>query len=238
MLFSSVLGWLKSFWHTGENMSRETYSEKMVRIAAAFYKKNKIADIEKVDAKMRIIGSGKIKRIIFSSSSGLDFVGNFQGKYISFEVKETENDDLHIDKINPEQISKMQKIREFGGISFLLCLFKKTGEWFSIGPHEICNAIEINAAYLQKEFFISFGKSVPCIKFPDFLNNEKHPLHEVYGKTFPSWIKYRRERVAPNPYPAIGHDIDSYKERVRNALTRGIKSAEGRERKVQIFKRK
>lgn len=224
-------------------MAHETVSEKLVRIANSYYRKNKIADIEKTDAKMRLVG-GSVKRVIFSGSTGLDFVGNCGGKYLSFEVKETQRDALPIDSIKLSQISKMEKIKEFGGTAFLLCYFSETKEWFAIGHTDINHAIELNASCLQREYFIAFGRSVPSIShnefsaFPDFLHQEAHPLRDAMRQSFPAWLRYRRDPKPVEQLPNQKITIESYKERVRAALIRGEKSAERREQKVQIFKSK
>jgi recombination protein U len=210
----------------------ETISEKLVRIASVHYKKNKIADIEKVDARMRVVGK-EYKRLIYSASSGLDFVGNCGGRFISFEVKETQRGDLPIDNIKTSQIAKMIQIREFGGISFLLVCFLDIHEWFTLGPGEINKAIELNAAYLQREYFIAFGKMVPLLfDFPDFLHVETHPLCDEMTKTFPKWLKHRRVQIQTISKPLEKIDPATYKDRVRAALEKGLKSAAVRDRKV------
>ena len=211
----------------------ETISEKMVRIAAVYYKKDKIADIEKVDARMRVVGK-EYKRLIYSSSSGLDFVGNYNGKFISFEVKETQRGDLPIDNVKTSQIAKMIQIREFGGISFLLVYFHDGCEWFTLGPREINKAIDLNAAYLQREYFIAFGKMVQVLNdsFPDFLHPETHPLCDEMTKSFPSWMKYRRIKQEIEIKPLAKISQEEHKSRVKAALEKGLKNAAVRERKV------
>jgi len=138
------------------NLSNQYYIDTK---QAFIYKKPTPIKIVKVDypTKNNKVGNIKIKEAYFESPSTTDYNGLYNGKYIDFEAKETNNKAYFpLENIHNHQINHLRNIYENGGICFLIIRF-----------------IEYNKTYLlfAKDFFDFINnntrKSIPYEYFQD-----------------------------------------------------------------------
>lgn len=148
------------------NMSNQYYVDTN---QAFIYKKPTPIKIVKVDypTKSNRTGNIKIREAYFESPSTTDYNGLFQGKYIDFEAKETNNKSYFpLENIHSHQIKHLRNIYNNGGICFLIVRF-----------------IEYNKTYLlfAKDFFYFLDnnerKSIPI----EYFNEKGHEIKEKYS---------------------------------------------------------
>ena len=208
--------------HASEDvLAKETMSEGLVTTANNFYRKNRIAIIKKNEPMKRMVNG----RMIFTASMGLDFVGFTRGgQYTSFEVKETEKEFLLPGNIRDSQIDTMRSEGEMGVDPFLVVLFKSISEWYRIGHRNLIYIIEKDISKIPIEYFKAFGKIIPTDNgWPDYLNPDLHPLSNTLKKSVNDWIPAKRKKRKIKPIDKSGM---SRRERILDAMTRGIKNAE------------
>lgn len=221
-------------------MAKETISEKLVRSKCNEYQTSGIAKIKKNDPYIRLIDG----KLIYSGSSGLDFSGIVKGgRYISFEVKETDNMSLPFDNISTTQVDTIEKEQRYGADSFLLVMFKKINQWYRLDYENLVKVMTDNDckyASIPIQFFQAFGFLVPNDDgMPDFLHPERHPKHSMLTKLYPAFMigherrEHQKQQLELTP---IITDEDR-KKRIMTAVVQGIKNAEKKEHQVKIYKR-
>ena len=116
------------------NDSNEYYLQHNI---AVIYKKPIPIQVVKVDYPSR--SSAVIKEAYYRTPSTTDYNGVFQGKYIDFEAKETENKTAFpLKNIHLHQITHMEKVSKQNGICFLLVRFSSLDRVFYL-PFEKLN---------------------------------------------------------------------------------------------------
>lgn len=122
-----------------ENLINQTNEFYLVNDVALIYKKPTPIGVSKVNYTSR----GKvIDKAYFKEQSTLDYNGIYKGKYIEFDVKETQNKtSFPLSNVHAHQIEHIRNVLKHGGICFLI--------------------IKINSLYflLQGEKFIDFIKN-------------------------------------------------------------------------------
>jgi recombination protein U len=216
-------------------VARETRSERALKKSNHYYYKRGEAKVSKNDPHIRLFG----KKAVFASSSGLDYSGVQKGgKHISFEVKETELLALPLSKIRMSQVDTMEKELGFGGVSFLLVLFKKKEEWYRLNFEQLKRLIDSPYGSIPLRFFRAFGYLIPShLGFPEYLSPEAYPTSNLLKQDYPTWMPKPRPRRPVKPLPPIDHlDMDARKRRILNAMDRGCKNARRKEIEVERIK--
>nr|WP_313891505.1 Holliday junction resolvase RecU [Psychrobacillus sp.] len=96
---------------------------------AVIYKKPIPIQIVKVDYPNR--SGAVIREAYYRTPSTTDFNGVYQGKYIDFEAKETENKtSFPLKNVHLHQVEHMRKVSIQHGISFLLVRFSAFDRYF------------------------------------------------------------------------------------------------------------
>lgn len=107
----------------------ETNNYYLIQNIAVVYKKPtpiKIVDVDYPSRKEAII-----KKAYFQIPSTTDYNGIYKGKHIDFEAKETTSStSFPLANIHPHQIKHLERIKEHGGIAFLIVRFTKLGKTF------------------------------------------------------------------------------------------------------------
>ena len=164
------------------NLSNQYYVDTK---QAFIYKKPTPIKIVKVDypTKSNRIGNIKIKEAYFESPSTTDYNGLFNGKYIDFEAKETNNKSYFpLENIHEHQIKHLRNIMENGGICFLIIRF-----------------VEYNKTYLlfAKDFFDfldnSDRKSIPI----EYFQEKCYEIMEKYSPRL-DYLKIVKEYMEVN----------------------------------------
>jgi penicillin-binding protein-related factor A (putative recombinase) len=224
----------------------QTHSEALVSLANRYYHRQGKCKIYKNDARIR--------QGMFVASRGLDFSGVLEGgKYISFEVKETELDRLPIHNISIGQIDTMEREANMSENVFLLVCFRgknqknenghrvSDDEWYLLDWDNMRVVVDLNVTSIPKRYFQAFGMLVPSSKgYPEYLSPEAYPTRNSLREGFPDWIHVRKDvdvDAIPEPVSLSKEYLDPEKRRARimKAMSRGVESAKRHEEKVQIF---
>jgi recombination protein U len=103
---------------------------------AVIHKKPTPVQIVHVDYKSR--STAVIKEAYFKQPSTTDYNGVYQGRYIDFEAKETNNTtSFPLQNFHEHQIEHMKKVVAHNGISFVILRFAKTEEVFLLPSSDL-----------------------------------------------------------------------------------------------------
>lgn len=128
------------------NLTNKYYLENDI---AVIYKKPTPIKVVKVDYNNRI--NTKIKEAYYETPSTTDYNGIYKGKYIDFDAKETKSKTAFpINNIHPHQIDHLIKVKNHGGISFLIIRFTTLNETYLL-----------ETIYLEKFLNTNNRKSIP-----------------------------------------------------------------------------
>ncbi|EMR14702.1 MAG: Holliday junction resolvase RecU [Sweet potato little leaf phytoplasma] len=138
--------------------------EQDINLTNNFYKENKIAFIHKNEIPIQVVkveyaqrNKTKIVEAYYRLKSLPDYQGIYKGKYLSFDVKETNNlNKFPLKNIPNHQKVCLQNIHELKGIAFLIINFKRYNQYF----------------YMPISFLINFTKqySLKSIDYQTFIN--------------------------------------------------------------------
>lgn len=126
-----------SFSNRGKTLEDEINDANEYYLAneiAVIYKKPIPIQVVKVDYPQR--SSAVIKEAYYRTPSTTDFNGVYQGKYIDFEAKETQNKTAFpLQNVHLHQVEHMRKVVIQEGICFLLVRFSVFDRYFCL-PYE------------------------------------------------------------------------------------------------------
>ncbi|MDQ0513665.1 recombination protein U [Mycoplasmoides fastidiosum] len=105
--------------------NRGMFTETLVNNTIDWYYMQNIAFFKKNHVPLKLNKIDKSNRRIYGQilKAGLDYYGLYQGQYIEFEVKETQQPDFMLTQLKKHQFYQMQRIEKFGGITFLILNF-------------------------------------------------------------------------------------------------------------------
>lgn len=128
--------------------------ETLIEYANQQYASKGIAVVTKIATPWKVVRSGKkIISAFPEKKSTVDFIGNYQGKAIAFDVKETERKTLFpMANIEQHQIDFMQKWESGGGIAFVIIEFKAHKCIFRVPFAYIESAVRSGAKSLPYEY--------------------------------------------------------------------------------------
>ena len=110
---------------------------------AIIYKKPTPITINKVDYKSR--NDAVIKEAHFKIPSTTDYNGIYKGKYIDFEAKETKSlTSFPLNNIHKHQILHLKRIKEHGGIGFIIVRFTKLNKTYLLFIEDLLNFTQSN----------------------------------------------------------------------------------------------
>ena len=139
-----------------EHELNETNNYYLVNDIAVIYKKPTPITITKVDYPSRI--EAVIKEAYFKIPSTTDYNGIYKGRYIDFEAKETKNNSFPLANIHKHQIEHLEKIRNHGGISFLIVRFTTKNKTFLLETKYLIDFIyNNNRKSIPYEYFEKYG---------------------------------------------------------------------------------
>lgn len=134
--------------------------EEDINISNEYYKVNNIALIYKKPTPIRIAkvdyNHSKIVEAFFEKPSTLDYNGIYKGKYIEFDVKETQSKtSFALSNIHKHQLEHIKKVIEFGGISFLIIRFSSLDKNYVLFGQDLIAFIETsNRKSIPLSYFI------------------------------------------------------------------------------------
>lgn len=123
---------------------------------AIIYKKPTPITINKVDYQSR--NNAVIKEAHFIVPSTTDYNGVYKGLYIDFEAKETRQNYFPLSNIHSHQIEHLRKIKDCGGIGFIIVRFVKNNENYLLTIEQLDNFINnYTRKSIPKEYFVEKG---------------------------------------------------------------------------------
>lgn len=147
--------------------------EKIINNSIHYYNKNKIAFFQKknLDITFKSVDKNNLKSAIISKKSTVDYYGIYQGKYICFEAKSTENDSFSIYNFKQHQHEHLKLISFLGGCAFYIFYFKYLNKFYLINIDDLEIDFNEKKSISIKEIEL-LGKELEIL-FPgilDFLN--------------------------------------------------------------------
>lgn len=143
------------------------YTEALVNKTIDWYKENKIAIFRKSFVP---IAFQEDANFFISGTADIDYYGIYQGKYISFEVKETSKNYFLISNIKKHQIETLKEIFFHKGISFLLLNFLNgENEIWIIFYSQIKKLIEKKIKQIKMSDVSKYGICVP-VEYPGIVD--------------------------------------------------------------------
>jgi len=118
---------------------RGSVLEDLITLTNEFYKKKKLARIDKISVPIKVTEinkNGNITKAFFEKKSTVDFIGVIQGIAVAFDAKETNLKSFPLKNIHEHQIEFMKDYTEQNGLSFLIIHFKTYDEYYLL-PFEI-----------------------------------------------------------------------------------------------------
>lgn len=142
---------------------------------ALIYKKPTPIQVVKVDYPNR--NHAKICEAYYKVPSTTDYNGIYRGQYIDFEAKETRSKTLFsLKNIHVHQIEHLKKVKEHGGIAFLIIRFSLLNETYLLDASYMIEAYEKQErksisyqSITENGFLISEGYS-PRLKYLDIVD--------------------------------------------------------------------
>ena len=119
--------------------------EKIINKTINYYIENKIGFFAKnhLNIQFQSVVDSKTSKIIklnnsfIKNKSTVDYYGIFNGKYVTFEAKSTEENFLPFANIKPHQHNHLKMISKMGGVAFYLIMFKKFMKIFLVYADDI-----------------------------------------------------------------------------------------------------
>ena len=132
---------------------------------AVIYKKPTPIKVVKVDYNKRI--NTKITEAYYEIPSTTDYNGIYKGKYIDFEAKETKSKtSFSLNNIHKHQIDHLIKVKNHGGISFLIIRFTTINKTFLLETQK-----------LEEFLYNNERKSIPL----SYINDNGYLINENYN---------------------------------------------------------
>ncbi len=131
-----------------ENKNKGMLLESIINATNHFYLLNKIALIHKknLDVKFKGVDLKNNKLVLkdasIKSKSTVDYYGIYQGKFIAFEAKSTEENNFVLKNIKQHQIEYLNQVEYFGGFAFWIIYFKIQNEFIMIGHRRLIEIIK------------------------------------------------------------------------------------------------
>ncbi len=166
---------LFSFKNKGDTLEYD------LNLANHYYIQNDIAHIYKKPTPIKIVDIDNKESIItkafFQTPSTTDYNGIYKGKYIDFEAKETSsNTSFALRNVHQHQIDHLIKVKEHGGIAFLIILFVNIDKTFLL-PIDVftsfidnSNRKSIPLEYFEKNAFLINYNFHPRIDYISILD--------------------------------------------------------------------
>ncbi len=127
------------------NQNRGMFLETIINQTIIYYAHNNIALFHKNQLPIKFSGIKKdgLKVILtrgwINKKSTIDYFGVYQGKFIGFEVKSTNNNHFYLNNIKNHQANYLAKITHHQAIGFYLIGFENVNRYFVLGFNTINN---------------------------------------------------------------------------------------------------
>ncbi|VEU59713.1 Holliday junction resolvase RecU [Mesomycoplasma neurolyticum] len=131
--------------------------ETLINKTIKFYEENNIAIFHKknLDITFKKINKNlELKNGVISKKSTVDYYGVFNGKFVCFEAKSTNDNFLSWSNIKEHQLNYLKKIHKHQGLAFFIILLKNIDKFFLLFANEVNYKKEkINLDFLKNKGF-------------------------------------------------------------------------------------
>ncbi|MCM0582834.1 Holliday junction resolvase RecU [Weissella diestrammenae] len=146
--------------------------ERELNQANSYYRTHGLANIHKKPTPIQIVNvnypkrsAAKITEAYFRQASTTDYNGIYQGKYIDFDAKETnQTTSFPLQNVHSHQVKHLAEIVKLGGVAFLIIRFTRLREDFVL-PASILIDYWHNQADGRKsipyQIIATHGKKIP-----------------------------------------------------------------------------
>ena len=117
--------------------NRGMFLESIINKTIQLYKLNGIGIFHKKSVPITfsgVKGTNEIKRGWLSSKSTVDYYGIYQGYFVSFEAKSTNEKSLPLSNIKDHQLDYINQIKAHGGVAFFIVAFSSFDKYFIVEP--------------------------------------------------------------------------------------------------------
>ncbi|UWD34095.1 Holliday junction resolvase RecU [Mesomycoplasma molare] len=127
--------------------------EQIINKTIKFYLENNVAIFHKKNLDIsfkKVHNNNELENAIIAKKSTVDYYGVFKGNFISFEAKSTNENFLPKSNIKKHQLDYLRKIKNHGGISFFIILFKHLERFFIISIDKLNLKESLNLTFFEK----------------------------------------------------------------------------------------
>lgn len=157
---------------TLEKMLNDTNKYYCDTLKAFVYKKPTPIKLVKVNYKEK-----RIDEAYFDKPSTTDYNGLYDGKYIDFEAKETNNlKDFPIANIHAHQLTYMRNIMSAKGICFLIVRWVKLNQVYLLMTKDLfayldnVKSSKIPLTYFEEKGYLIKEKFIPCLDYLEIID--------------------------------------------------------------------
>ncbi|ELL44960.1 Holliday junction resolvase RecU [Spiroplasma melliferum] len=113
-----------------------------------------------------------ITKSYFKTKTGCDYYGLYQGHYIEFEAKETNQQKFNLNNIKTHQLQQLALVHNHHGISFIIIYFHSYDRYFILSYQKLTEWIKLMPTkQIPLSYFIENGHELFLV-FPNFLDFE------------------------------------------------------------------
>ncbi|TPE57349.1 Holliday junction resolvase RecU [[Mycoplasma] falconis] len=127
--------------------NRGMFLESIINKTNEFYLLNKMALIHKKNLDIKFKGIDlvnkqfQLKDATIKSKSTVDYYGVFNGRFLAFEAKSTEEKNFTLYNIKKHQIEYLDQINFYGGLAFWIIYFSEQNTFYFIWHTDFKEAI-------------------------------------------------------------------------------------------------
>ncbi|MFV8473177.1 Holliday junction resolvase RecU [Mycoplasma sp. 4F] len=155
------------------NKNRGMFLETIINQTLTYYWNNDIAYIEKKSTPIKLkalarSNKNKIHGTFSLRKSTVDYIGMYQGKFICFEAKSTNENRLDLNNFQTHQLAYLELIATHNGVAFVIVYFSLYNEFYLVTLSYIMQQYQNHKSIPYEEIKKNSRKLI--LEFPGFLN--------------------------------------------------------------------
>ncbi|PPE06472.1 Holliday junction resolvase RecU [Mesoplasma corruscae] len=138
------------------------FLETILNITNKKYNDENICLVNKIPTNFKILSNefSDKRTFVFDQNYNCDYIGVYKGEYIEFEAKETSKKYFDFNLIRNNQNEKMQKVNNYGGLSFLIIYFSEFETYFLADYISVKQWVFNNKKRVPYEWFTKFAYEI------------------------------------------------------------------------------
>ncbi|MFV8473965.1 Holliday junction resolvase RecU [Mycoplasma sp. Z407A] len=155
------------------NKNRGMFLETIINQTLSYYWNNNIAYIEKKATPMELKALARSNRNKFRGTfslkkSTVDYIGMYQGRFICFEAKSTNENRLDLSNFQTHQLDYLKLIDTHKGIAFVIVYFSLYNEFYLVNIPYVLEQYQMHKSIPYEEIKKNSRKLI--LEFPGYLN--------------------------------------------------------------------